>query len=382
MAKYEVTFSCGHTGTVNLVGPGAQRKRRLEWYESSGLCPECFKKEKEKKRQAEIAADKELLESYEAPALTGTENQVAWASEIRLQFVKEYQQLIDSADRNRVFLTADEIPDFERKREGISIEFSKIIEEESTARYWIDSRDSNVQSLVEGHKKTRVIDSSPAEKAVLAESVMAPKEKSHDGVVELKILGQTMRASYQMDDTFRSIVKKLHLHWDRERRCWTRDCDIFTGDVIDRAAELANALLLSGFSVSCVDSDVRRMAQQADFKPESRRWVTFGTESKKLLVHWYRSDKDFYDTAHSLPGARWDRANQAISVPPTSWREVRDFAEINGFAISPGAKKAMDEASAAEKQVIPAKPKNPEEKDALKEILNSSKEVLPDLKDD
>jgi hypothetical protein len=381
MAKYEVTFSCGHKGIVSLIGPNDRRKSRIEWYETSGLCPECFKKEKEKKRQAEIAADKELLESYEAPALTGTESQVAWASEIRLQFVKEYQQLIDSADRNRVFLTADEIPDFEREREIISVEFSKIIEEESTARYWIDNRESNVRSLVEDHKKTTV-DSSPAEKAVLTESVMAPKEKSHDGVVELKILGQTMRASYQMDDTFRSIVKKLHLHWDREKRCWTRECDIFTGDVIDRAAELTNALLLAGFSVSCVDSDVRNKAQQADFKPECRRWITFGTKSKRLLVYWYRDDKDFYDTAHSLPGAHWDRKNQAISVPTTSWREVQDFAEINGFAISPGAKKAMEESRAAEKQVIPAKPKQQNEEDKLKDILKSSKEVLPDLKDD
>ena len=31
--KYEVTFSCGHTSTVDLVGKGEDRKRKIKWYE-------------------------------------------------------------------------------------------------------------------------------------------------------------------------------------------------------------------------------------------------------------------------------------------------------------------------------------------------------------
>ncbi len=43
MAKYEATFSCGHTAKVTLFGPYAERERKLAWYAESGLCPECYK---------------------------------------------------------------------------------------------------------------------------------------------------------------------------------------------------------------------------------------------------------------------------------------------------------------------------------------------------
>lgn len=43
MAKYEVTFSCGHKGEVQLLGPGKDRERKLAWYAESGLCPDCYR---------------------------------------------------------------------------------------------------------------------------------------------------------------------------------------------------------------------------------------------------------------------------------------------------------------------------------------------------
>ncbi|MGN0624595.1 MAG: hypothetical protein ACI4JA_11700 [Oscillospiraceae bacterium] len=43
MAKYEVKFSCGHTGTVELFGKTEERYRKLEYFERQGLCSECYK---------------------------------------------------------------------------------------------------------------------------------------------------------------------------------------------------------------------------------------------------------------------------------------------------------------------------------------------------
>lgn len=43
MAKHEVTFSCGHNGTVVLFGNRSQRERRVAWYEREGLCPDCWR---------------------------------------------------------------------------------------------------------------------------------------------------------------------------------------------------------------------------------------------------------------------------------------------------------------------------------------------------
>lgn len=42
MAKYTVTFSCGHEATIELFGKDADRKRKIAYLEESGICPECY----------------------------------------------------------------------------------------------------------------------------------------------------------------------------------------------------------------------------------------------------------------------------------------------------------------------------------------------------
>ena len=43
MAKYDITYSCGHSGTVQLFGPHRDRDRKIEWYQDQADCPECYK---------------------------------------------------------------------------------------------------------------------------------------------------------------------------------------------------------------------------------------------------------------------------------------------------------------------------------------------------
>ena len=56
MAKYDVKFSCGHTHTVELFGPTADRERKIKYLEECGICPEC--------KEAEKAADCEEVEMH------------------------------------------------------------------------------------------------------------------------------------------------------------------------------------------------------------------------------------------------------------------------------------------------------------------------------
>lgn len=56
MAKYDVKFSCGHTHTVELYGPTADRERKIKYLEECGICPDC--------REAEKAADCEEVEMH------------------------------------------------------------------------------------------------------------------------------------------------------------------------------------------------------------------------------------------------------------------------------------------------------------------------------
>ena len=72
--KYDITYSCGHTGTVELYGKTSERESKIRWYETTAVCPECYKK------QQEEAA--ETITKYELPELGGSEKQVAWAKKL------------------------------------------------------------------------------------------------------------------------------------------------------------------------------------------------------------------------------------------------------------------------------------------------------------
>lgn len=78
--KYDITYSCGHTGTVELYGKTSERESKIRWYETTAVCPECYKK------QQEAAA--ETATEYELPELKGSEKQVAWAKKLMESAIK------------------------------------------------------------------------------------------------------------------------------------------------------------------------------------------------------------------------------------------------------------------------------------------------------
>lgn len=82
MAKYSVTFSCGHTETMYLYGKEKARYSRIEYLEKHGLCSACYKAKQEARRAATLAA-------AAAPPLTGTERQITRANNIRARFIRD-----------------------------------------------------------------------------------------------------------------------------------------------------------------------------------------------------------------------------------------------------------------------------------------------------
>lgn len=49
--KYDVTYSCGHEGVVELFGKNKERERKLKWYQSSAVCQECYQREQAKEME-------------------------------------------------------------------------------------------------------------------------------------------------------------------------------------------------------------------------------------------------------------------------------------------------------------------------------------------
>lgn len=61
MAKYTITFSCGHTELRELYGPHKERNRKIEYFKEQGLCSECYKEhlKREKEQRRELKAKEE-----------------------------------------------------------------------------------------------------------------------------------------------------------------------------------------------------------------------------------------------------------------------------------------------------------------------------------
>ena len=83
--KDYVTYSCGHTGEVQLFGSNKDRERKIKWYEEEALCPECYKKQQEER-------GKELAAEYNLPEITGvSDKQIAFAESLRGRYLTNYE---------------------------------------------------------------------------------------------------------------------------------------------------------------------------------------------------------------------------------------------------------------------------------------------------
>ena len=127
MAKYQVTYACGHTDTIQLYGKESDREKRLA-YLSTIDCPDCYY---EKRLQAAKAQTADL------PELQGSEKQINWATQIRAEVfaaLDKYTKQIDdyqNAPEESKIVTRKMFADF---RETMTAH--------TDCRFWIDNRDN------------------------------------------------------------------------------------------------------------------------------------------------------------------------------------------------------------------------------------------------
>ena len=86
MAKYDITYSCGHSGRIDIVGKN--RDNLIKWYQEKALCPQCYQEQQQKLQNER---EKELIQKFELPELTGTEKQVKWANSLRNDAIRNMQ---------------------------------------------------------------------------------------------------------------------------------------------------------------------------------------------------------------------------------------------------------------------------------------------------
>jgi hypothetical protein len=125
MAKYNITYKCGHADTIQLYGKTSDRESKAEYYKTI-LCPGC---------RVAIKVDQ-----GRAIGLEGSDKQIAWAVDIiadAKQVIAEMKQLILSK--------GGEINDkFTRAENNLLAH--------KDAKFWIDNRE-NLKCLNENFMK-------------------------------------------------------------------------------------------------------------------------------------------------------------------------------------------------------------------------------------
>ncbi len=387
MAKYTVTYRCGHEREVTLFGPTRDRERKLEWM-ATIRCPECQKK-------AEGEAIQKREEELGLPALQGSEKQVNWAKDIRISRINSLERWGDQINDKLEDIgyrieeaEKKEMPEKAEKYKNKIAEGQKLLEEVieamegihdiDKASWWIDIRDKEGRELLEAYKAYKGIQ---MEKAIEEETkpamiVMEPEEKKTSTVATVKAYDKEVTIQSDRDEHIRLTIKKHGFTWDGSRTAWTKPVTEMTGPAKDLGPDTARILLEAGIPVKAYP-DIMQAVESGSYEQETKRWIMRSSKDRdKLFIAKVEGVK--------LPDGCKTTYNGDGIISPTLWREIREFASLNGYRITRLADEMLQKAEAATVSV-----KLPDggtvqasADDALKAILESSRDVLDDLKEE
>lgn len=425
MAKYDVTFACGHTATVELFGKSSDREWKLKRM-AEGICPDCYKAQKEADRKAASeAAAKEAREQGFAE-LKGSEKQIAWAETIRAKFMEQLGELLEKMHQQDQHARIKAGWNDEQKArhdmvfrlvDAMGRAYARI----DSARDIIDNRGIDpisamkkavglIKDVKEGHATLDgirrifgAVVAATVEEYLKAEGApevedeepedvaVEPTEKKHATLATVSVGTNdegrpVVHVTSDKDADLIEVVKAHGYRWNGSAHRWYFPVGIKDGAAADRAAEIVNALLTAGFPVR-MPKDIKDKAISGTFDPRATRWVSaLTTDPDHVYLSWPRVDNDeLRDATRGLPSLTYMGETHEWRVPVAAYAEVRDFARLYGFKLTAGAEKNL---TGYEKRVTIAAPAAPVEKEKaspereLNEILASSTDVLDDLKDE
>lgn len=98
MAKYSITYKCGHTCDTQLFGTYKSRERYIEWAKDNKFCPECAEANVRECRRKENEASAQEAQERGYIELQGSPKQVAWANSIRSKAIAVIDEVKESFD--------------------------------------------------------------------------------------------------------------------------------------------------------------------------------------------------------------------------------------------------------------------------------------------
>lgn len=357
MAKYTVKFSCGHEGTVRLFGRSSERERKLKWLETQ-LCWDCQKAEQEKKYKEEAEKGKEFAEEMGLPELTGTEKQVSWALAIR----------------KRMLIGAESY-----KNQDDSDAFYDWLANHKEAVWWIDHQNESTHMLVVSFQ----IKGRNKEKAARMEEVeglelVRPKEQKTNVIATIEPGADRIKVVSDKNILIIDTVRGAGFKWNE--LWWQFPISERTGTADDRMIEIGNKLLNAGVPIK-IKKELIDKAVNGDYKPYTTKWID--SDGLRIIIYW-GSDFNYCDEALAIPSAYY-KSRVGVIVKQDYFEEIREFAKLYDFKITTVADELLrkvEEKIKGARIVIPKSREIVDDKPNLKDIMDSSRDVLDDLRDE
>ena len=217
-----VVYSCGHKAHVTLYGKSEEQERKRKWCEEKGLCPSCYAEQMKQDRAVLLAMRKD---EYCLPDLEGSPKQTAWAEKIRNSGIDLLERYIAEGDTGIALACPDQADQLiQHRHEGIEL-CREMFATVSEARFYIDNREGiySPRWLVfasRSYEAMREVEAPDMPQEIRRDATMVPEHPAHDDVVEVIAESDRVCAKYKKDESFRSVVKKLHFDWDGEHRAW------------------------------------------------------------------------------------------------------------------------------------------------------------------
>lgn len=357
MAKYNVTYACGHDQIIDMVGK--DREWRLE-RESQKLCPACWYEERQKQQAQASAKAAEEAQEAGLPALQGTEKQVAWAETLRKVAIKKVTDLLLRFEERQ------EQSETKRRKREIQ-EFKDCLASfrlRTEAKWWIDNRDpDNFLHLIttEAVRYNSAKEEPPVEvvaevkKSLLeerAEATVEPENKKTPVVAELRTVtiegNEFVELKSEKSDIVRNICREQHFDFISSRSSWIKKITGLNGGV-ERLVEMGNILLNKGVPIRIYDPELRRRAVAGEYEQECLRWIKRSEDNKFIISE--TGAKNYYDAARRIRGSRWDSNLKCVVVPAENFEELQGFADRYGFRFSKQARELREEAIAAKNKI-------------------------------
>lgn len=381
MAKYTVTCKCGHVQTVNLTGKWSYREYKLEQYEND-LCSSC----KAKKREEEFKKQEKISEELGYIKLQGSPKQIQWAESIRLKFDESEISL------DNVFASIFDNMTKEYLIETFNIKPYKRISEENRKKIYDLMLDAKNKFITEEFRSTIYIDNRNDFNRLLAiamenfmfkileenkgignDNNIVKPENNNKHAVDIVLNKQEIEILSTKNEELIKILKDSGFKWNSFKNAWVKTIKKINGDIIDRASEIGNKLLLNGFIIKCDKKEILEKATNADFEPENPRLLDY-YKNGLLVISWEGIDDYIYNQAKKIPSARWV-SGAGVVVSPNFKNEILDFVELNNFRVTKQAEKILSISEEVETTTDIKKPKE------IDKLVKEGAIVIPDLED-